>query len=178
MASALTFDDGPHPVNTPAILRILREHHVQATFFVLGSMVRTNPGILNQIASEGLRHVIGNHSFDHDAAHYLPRLTNDQIREQIERTQALINNAIGASRAAKIFCPTGGRITPAQKEFVRRQLGYRLVGWNVDSLDSRAATTVAEVRHNIVANTREGNVVLAHDIHQKPSRRCAARLAS
>ncbi|MFZ4768404.1 MAG: polysaccharide deacetylase family protein, partial [Roseimicrobium sp.] len=60
---AITFDDGPHPQNTPRLLNILRERNIKATFFVVGELAKEHPGIIRRILAEG--HEIGNHTMTH-----------------------------------------------------------------------------------------------------------------
>ena len=79
---ALTFDDGPDPQTTPRILDTLRQHHVKATFFVVGSQVERHPDLLRRIVEEG--HTIGNHTYDHAD---MSKLTPGQIRAELHRTQ-------------------------------------------------------------------------------------------
>ena len=61
---ALTFDDGPHPENTPRILDILKDKGVKATFFVIGKNAEKYPDLLRRIDAEG--HIVGNHSYSHN----------------------------------------------------------------------------------------------------------------
>src|SRR5712664_3224327 len=61
--AAMTFDDGPHPENTPRILDLLDAHGARATFFLQGSMVDRHPHIARQIVRRG--HQIGNHGYAH-----------------------------------------------------------------------------------------------------------------
>jgi len=60
---ALTFDDGPDPVNTPKILNLLQRNEVKATFCVVGTQVRAHPGLVCRIVAEG--HTLCNHSWQH-----------------------------------------------------------------------------------------------------------------
>ncbi len=85
---ALTYDDGPEPVNTPRILDILDEEDVKATFFITGENALAHPTIVQRIHDEG--HVIGNHSYSHanfttlsDTFAYNEILGTNQIIEQI-----------------------------------------------------------------------------------------------
>ena len=64
---ALTFDDGPHPITTRAVLEILRAHDVRATFFLLGHMVARSPGLAAELTAAG--HEVGVHGWEH---RYLP----------------------------------------------------------------------------------------------------------
>ncbi|MCC8411118.1 polysaccharide deacetylase family protein [Mucilaginibacter sp. UR6-1] len=59
----LTFDDGPIPIVTPHVLKILKEYQARATFFCIGDNVRKHPDIFEQVKRDG--HAIGNHTFNH-----------------------------------------------------------------------------------------------------------------
>src|SRR5262249_10657688 len=62
-AVCLTFDDGPDPTYTPAVLDVLKSHAVSATFFVIGQKAERHPDLIRRMAAEG--HVIGNHTYSH-----------------------------------------------------------------------------------------------------------------
>ena len=68
---AITFDDGPDPIQTPKVLKVLREKHIPACFFCIGNKIKGNEELLRQIIKEG--HHIGNHSFSHSG--YFPLYT-------------------------------------------------------------------------------------------------------
>ena len=79
---ALTFDDGPSEKLTPRLLDLLGQHHIHATFFVIGENVAQHPEILQRAAREG--HEIGNHSWSHPN---FARMSDDAVRSQIKRTK-------------------------------------------------------------------------------------------
>ncbi|MGI8440772.1 MAG: polysaccharide deacetylase family protein, partial [Thermoleophilaceae bacterium] len=87
---ALTFDDGPHPHGTPAVLSALAESHAKATFFVVGEQVRRRPVLLAEIASAG--HEVALHC---DRHRNLLRLTPRQTREDLARGEAAIIDVLG-----------------------------------------------------------------------------------
>jgi peptidoglycan-N-acetylglucosamine deacetylase len=95
----LTFDDGPHLVNTPRLLDKLKDYGVLSTFFVKGRSLEAPEAqrLLERIASEG--HQIGNHTYSH---HRLTGLAAEQIHQEISKTQKLIG---AADRGIKIFRP-------------------------------------------------------------------------
>jgi peptidoglycan/xylan/chitin deacetylase (PgdA/CDA1 family) len=153
----LTFDDGPHPVNTPKVLDELKRADIQATFFVLGNKLETPLGqeLIGRAAAEG--HQIGNHTYSH------PRLTDlseDQIREEILRTDELIGDV---DKGVKILRPPYGALNPLVSQ-VAQELGYKLVLWNVDSGDWNPIYQSSWVDYAMkqIASKRH-NVVLAHD---------------
>jgi len=157
----VTFDDGPHTLSTPVLLDSLARHQIKAVFFVLGQRLETPKGkeILRRVADEG--HYIGNHTYSHPN---LTKLPEPQIREEIEKTAALIGDA---DRGLKLFRPPYGAHNELVDKVVR-ELGYRLVFWNVDSLDwhpnYKSGKWVDHAMEQIRA--REDSIVLAHDIHR------------
>src|SRR5271154_5985530 len=77
---ALTFDDGPHPLGTPAVLEILARERVSATFFLVGEQVRRDPALAREIIDAG--HAVGLHC---DRHRNLLRLSPGQVREDLAR---------------------------------------------------------------------------------------------
>ena len=156
----LTFDDGPHPIHTPKLLDILKAQGIKAIFFVLGQNLESHKGqeIIQRAVREG--HYIGNHTYSHAN---LTKLNDAQIRDEIEKTQALIGQWAGDE---KLLRPPYG----AHNELVdrvARDLGYRLVFWNVDTLDWHKNYKLGGwVEHGMEQiRERESSMVLAHDIH-------------
>ena len=89
---ALTFDDGPHPSNTPRLLNILRERNVKATFYVIGRSVNLYPQILRQTVAEG--HEIGNHTQTH---RLLSKLSNAEVLNELRRCRESVTQASGTT---------------------------------------------------------------------------------
>ena len=175
MSIAMTFDDGPSSRTTPRLLDLLEELNLQVTFFVLGKMVKQNPGVLKNIAAAKQNHEICNHSWDHPRFYYKKtKLTDKEIRSQIEDTQKAIEDAGGKNSTSKIFRPPYGLIKDEQKKFIREELGYKIIGWNVDPTDWKTISS-EQITKNIVGSTKDGQVILAHDIHVQIGRRGFAR---
>ncbi|MDN0198716.1 polysaccharide deacetylase family protein [Streptomyces sp. S.PNR 29] len=150
----LTFDDGPDPRYTPAILDTLAEYDVRAMFFVCGEMVADHPDLLTRMADEG--HVVGNHTWSHPL---LTRLTRRQIRHQMERTSDVIEDAYG-DRPQWFRAPYGAWNRTVFQ--LGAELGMEPLAWTVDTLDWRmpgTRTIVNRVEHGAAP----GVVVLAHD---------------
>jgi peptidoglycan/xylan/chitin deacetylase (PgdA/CDA1 family) len=153
---ALTFDDGPTPEVTPAILAALRVQHVRATFFMVGQRVQTWPDLVRAVVDDG--HEIANHSQTH--AH-LAALSDDRFRAEVEEASAAIRAITGSNPAW--FRPPYGTISEPQRDWLLRQ-GYSIAFWTVDPADwsQPPARTIAA---RVAASAHHGSVVLLHDLH-------------
>ena len=152
----LTFDDGPHAINTPLILDTLQKYNIKATFFVLGERVEQGGEIIKQMISEG--HRVGNHSYSH---RQLTTLSEQQIIKEIKDTEAVISQYIIADRI--IRPPYGAR--NEQVNQVITSLGYHTVMWSVDTEDWKRKPG-GWIPYGLEQISRqEKNLVLMHDIH-------------
>ncbi|GIO37331.1 hypothetical protein J41TS12_21920 [Paenibacillus antibioticophila] len=150
---ALTFDDVPDPRFTPQILEALSQQGVRATFFVVGHRVKKHPDLLRRIHHEG--HVIGNHSYSH------PQFSNKsviQFQKEIQRTEEAIFELIGYR--PRLIRPPYGEITENQVRWAK-QHGYKLVNWNVDSLDWKGIHK-EKVKQNVLNAAGPGSIILMH----------------
>jgi len=150
---SLTFDDGPSEPFTDQVLDILREHRVTATFFVCGKNVESRPEVLRRIVAAG--HEVGNHTFSHP---YLFFKSRRRMVEEIDRTQAVIQNVIGI-RPVVFRPPYGGRwfgLVPALLE-----RGMRMVLWSATGYDwKKDAQGITEAT---LRELKPGAIILLHD---------------
>jgi peptidoglycan-N-acetylglucosamine deacetylase len=155
----LTFDDGPHPRHTPRVLNTLAAHGIKATFFVMGRNCAPNLNVVARCFDAG--HRIGNHTYSHRD---LTRLSEAAIRDELERTAALIKRFM---RGPKLMRPPYGAHNGLVDRVVRG-MGYRLVIWNVDTVDwSPNYKPDKWVQHGInQIRARASSVVLNHDVHK------------
>jgi len=147
---ALTFDDGPDPIDTPAVLDILKEKNVRATFFVLGKAAQENPDLLKRLVVEG--HEIGNHSFTHD---YQQR----SLVKEIEQTDQAVFAATG--HHTYFYRPPGGFLSKYQLDTIKKN-GQMVALWSVDSKDWRNPG-VKQIVDNVMKNVFPGAIILMHD---------------
>ena len=155
---AMTFDDGPHPRNTPRVLDMLRKRNIKATFYVVGQNVGQYPHIVRRIVSEG--HEIGNHSWSHAN---LSKMSDAGVRKELGKTRDAIVAACGVK--PRTLRPPYGALRTSQRAWVHREFGYPTILWDVDPMDwKRPGPSVVTSR--IVSNTRNGSIVLAHDLHK------------
>lgn len=157
---ALTFDDGPEPASTPAVLAALRRHGARATFFVIGERAQRHPELLAQLAAEG--HQIENHSLRHSwATPFLPR---GQLAAELMQTQQLIEKACG--RAPRWFRPPIGILSPPVSAAAQR-VGLALCGWSCKSRDGLGSTGVDEALGRLRDGLGPGAILLLHDAAER-----------
>jgi len=148
---ALTFDDGPDPTSTPAVLRLLDRFDAKATFFMVGAAAYRHPALVRRIAAAG--HAIANHSWDHASFTSIP---GRQRRTQIRWCQTAIS-----PYGLRLFRPPYGRQNVASS-LDARLLGFQVVAWSLSVSDwSEANASVMAER--LVTRMRPGSIVLLHD---------------
>ncbi|MFF2015133.1 polysaccharide deacetylase family protein [Paenibacillus sp. NPDC058177] len=150
---ALTFDDVPDPRFTPQLLDVLRKYKVKATFFVVGSRAEKHPGLVARMIREG--HVIGNHSYNHPQ---FVKLRLNDFRTQIVRTENILQAIAGYK--PRLIRPPYGDINEQQLKWAKSH-GYKLVNWNVDSLDWKGLSKT-QVKNNILSHAGKGAIILQH----------------
>jgi len=160
----LTFDDGPFPETTPAVLRVLAKHKVHAAFFVIGRYLDgdepravASRETLLQVVAAG--HLVGNHTHDHAK---LTRVTHTQVLEQIDQGAASIERATG--KRPILFRPPFGELDDFGRAAVRER-GLDLLLWSVEKSDMKRGDS-HEMFRELVGQIeyKEGGIVLMHDI--------------
>ena len=152
---ALTFDDGPHPDNSPKLLDILKQHHVKVTFFVMGSNASKYPELLKRMKAEG--HEIGNHSWSHP---HFTAMEFPEVRSELERTSKAIADATGQNPT--LFRPPFMDTNPTLENWVHKEFGMKTIEASVDSGDWRDHDPVL-ARKYILEGAAPGAIVLAHE---------------
>ncbi len=148
---ALTFDDGPDPRTTPALLAVLEKYRARATFFMVGESARKYPHLVEAVAAAG--HAIGNHSWDHPP---FPLISHGERQRQLRACQ----EALGP-HGQMLFRPPFGHQT-MMSSFDAWLLGYQVITWDVaarDWLDYDADW----MANRIKAQLHPGSIVLFHD---------------
>ncbi|MDX6544542.1 MAG: hypothetical protein QOG02_316 [Gaiellales bacterium] len=152
---ALTFDDGPHPRGTPAVLEALDRAGARASFFVVGEAVRRHRGLLAEILSGG--HAIALHG-DRHLPHVL--MLPGSVRRDLERGQAEIEQQAGVAITA-LRAPYGAA-SLATLAYARRR-GLTVAGWTRWGWDWRAAATADSITTAATRSLGGGEVILLHD---------------
>jgi peptidoglycan-N-acetylglucosamine deacetylase len=171
---ALTFDDGPDPEYTQAILDILKRENVKATFFVTGVQSIKHLGTIRRIAKEG--HELGNHTFTHPN---LTKLPDFLVRLEINATQRLIQVLTGKTmtliRPPYSADDMGDTIEEAHVVELVSQLGYITVGANLNPEDWRGISA-QEIVDRVLskADDGDGSVIELHDAGGDRSQTVAA----
>jgi peptidoglycan-N-acetylglucosamine deacetylase len=157
---ALTFDDGPGPL-TPAVLDVLRQNGVTATFFVVGQNAAAEPQMLQRIVAEG--NALGDHTWSHRIPSAKAGWKAGTLSKEMERTRRVIVDATG--REPCLFRPPGGITKGAEK--VTKAAGRSMILWSIDTRDWAAppsAKYAAVIRKRAAAGLKEQHpVILLHD---------------
>lgn len=163
-AVALTFDDGPDPEVTPAVLDELKRQGAHATFFVIGKQLAAHPELGRRIVAEG--HVVANHSWQHS---YLQnfRLHGWQQAE-IGRAERTIEAVTGRA-STRLYRPPVGMKTGDQARAIG-SLGLAVIAWSVHSRDTMDPDPASMARR-VLKNIRGGDLVLLHDGDRVAGRR-------
>ena len=152
---AITFDDGPDPVSTPIILKLLARYNLQATFFVVGIRAARYPELIKEILRQG--HTIGNHSWDHD--YFLMLRSIKRLQEDIHKTQnALIQSGI----QPRLFRPPVG-ITGSRLGKVLEKENLIAVTYSCRALD-RGNRNIDDLAAKILGKLQPGDIIMLHDL--------------
>ncbi|WP_394282597.1 polysaccharide deacetylase family protein [Frisingicoccus sp.] len=152
---ALTFDDGPKEGKTDVILDMLKEKNVHATFFMIGAQVEDNSNLVKRLYEEG--HQIGIHTYHHVDLYCL---SEEEQREEIEKTEAVIQTITGNTDPLTVR-PPYGRMNAVFEEWIDRPL----ILWSVDTLDW-TGKTASQMIQETSENVKDGDIILMHDISE------------
>ncbi len=151
----LTFDDGPIPDVTEWVLDVLKSENIKATFFCIGDNIKKYPEFYKRILKEG--HQTGNHTFNHlngwktETSHYVDNF-------KLCETERLKLN----TEHSFLFRPPYGKIKASQSKAIR-QLGYKIIMWDVLSYDFDSTISVEKCLENVISNTEQGSIIVFHD---------------
>jgi peptidoglycan-N-acetylglucosamine deacetylase len=152
---ALTFDDGPHPQGTPAVLELLRESGAKATFFLAGEQVLRRPALVAETVAAGHRVELHCHRHRNQL-----RLTPRSLLEDAERARAAIEDAGG--QVVADYRPPYGIFSAVGLRAIRAR-GWRPVLWSRWGKDWRARASADSITRHSTAGARAGDILLLHD---------------
>ena len=158
----LTFDDGPIPIVTPWVLKILKNFNAKATFFCIGENIAKHPEIFEQLKADG--HAVGNHTHNHLKGW----LTDDKIYlENFKKCQSLTQT--------NLFRPPYGRIKFSQIKLLKNQVAnskhqddlqrnqISIIMWDVLSGDFDTKLSPEKCLKNVIKHTQNGSIIVFHD---------------
>lgn len=154
---ALTFDDGPDPMDTPEILELLKKYDIKATFFVVGKKVEMYPELAKREAFEG--HELANHTYSH--LYLNKQMSEERIHNEIVKAEETIFNITG--QRPTLFRPPGGFYNEKVIR-VLKSSGYQIImwSWHQDARDWDRPG-VHKIVNSILQKTQKGDIVLLHD---------------
>jgi peptidoglycan/xylan/chitin deacetylase (PgdA/CDA1 family) len=151
---ALTFDDGPKPGQTEAILDILKRHEVKASFFMVGQNIERNRELAARVLAEG--HQVGNHSYSH---HRLIFKSPSYIREELDKTDALLRG-LGVEGEIYFRAPHGKKLVVLP--WILKQAGRKHITFDAVSMDDQTQD-VEVLTSRVMESVRPGSIILFHD---------------
>jgi peptidoglycan/xylan/chitin deacetylase (PgdA/CDA1 family) len=152
---ALTFDDGPHPVDTPAILEILQKADTRATFFFVGERARRNPQIVLRVAQSG--HQIEAHSDTHPW--WFSLASASRTRREVRDSVATLGNLSGCR--PHFFRPPMGHKSLSLADVLSEE-GLQMVTWSVRPFDT-VRRSAAEIQEKVLSKAKPGGILLLHE---------------
>jgi peptidoglycan-N-acetylglucosamine deacetylase len=167
---AVTFDDGPHPEGTPAVMNVLEAADAHATFFLCGEQVEREPALAREIAAAG--HTVAVHGHRH---RNMLRLAPRTFVDDLERGIAAIEDAVGL-RPALYRPPYGIFSYPGMIEV--RVRGLRSLLWSRWGHDWRADRPAERIAAEVTKDLRGGDVLLLHDADHYSEPGCWRRTAA
>ena len=144
----LTFDDGPHPIITPYVLKWLKEYDAKATFFCIGKNVKQYNDVYHQIIEDG--HEVGNHTYNHVNGWKTNDIT--YLKDVMQAKEDIKSN---------IFRPPYGRIKRSQIKELSPV--FNIIMWDVLSGDFDVHLSPEKCLQNVVNNVSMGSIVVFHD---------------
>ncbi len=151
---ALTFDDGPHPFFTNAYLKILAEHEVPATFFVIGKQLEEHPQLAKEILEGG--HELGGHSYRHQR---LTTLTNQEILEDFRLVDQAFLNTTG--QKPLYYRPPYGAYD-VNIISIGKKTEQLMVMWSIDPRDWESETH-HEITQRVLDRASDGAIIVLHE---------------
>ncbi len=148
---ALTFDDGPHPIYTPELLKGLKERGVSATFFVTGENASLYPELIEQMQEEG--HVVGNHTYHHVQ---LSSVGKDIFLQELKETNRVLEGILEEN--IEYVRPPFGDWSKA----IEQEIDMFPVLWDIDPLDWCSGNT-AQIVKRVLDKAEDHAIILMHD---------------
>jgi peptidoglycan-N-acetylglucosamine deacetylase len=158
----LTFDDGPWPANTPAVLKALADECTKAVFFPIGKHASYHPEILRQVAAAG--HTVGAHTWSH-ANLNSKKMTEQFAKDEIEKGYSAVKLALGAAPSPFFRFPELQHSPAAMAYLGTRNIA--IFSCDLDSFDFRAKNSDQIVNTVMTKLDKQGKgIILMHDFQK------------
>ncbi|HRN57640.1 MAG TPA: polysaccharide deacetylase family protein, partial [Agriterribacter sp.] len=154
-AIAISFDDGPAPLYTPEILRVLKTHNAEAAFSCIGRRIKENGALLKQVFDEG--HLVGNHSYSHDL--WFDLFSAQKMNRDLQLMNEAMRQVTGVQ--PRFFRPPYGVTNPNLKKAIEKN-SFITIGWTVRSMDTVAKDS-RKLLAKVTGSLKPGAIVLFHD---------------
>lgn len=152
--ASLSFDAAWGAEDTPTLIRILNEHHVHATFFVVGQWVDKYPDAVKALSDAG--NEVMNHSDTHP---HMPTLSREAMEAQVSQCDQKIEKITG--KKPTLFRPPYGDYNNTVVETLRG-MNHDVIQWDVDSLDWKGISADA-IQKRVLSKVRPGSIILFHN---------------
>jgi peptidoglycan-N-acetylglucosamine deacetylase len=159
----LTFDDGPVPETTLAVLSILKQYGIKATFFCVGDNVGKYPEVFQEVVNQG--HRVGNHSFNHVRAF---SMRTEEYLENVQKADGLIHS--------NLLRPPHGQLT--RKLYKELNKSFQIVMWDLITRDYNRSLSPDRIVENVRKYARNGSIIVFHDSEKSKKNVLAALPAS
>jgi peptidoglycan/xylan/chitin deacetylase (PgdA/CDA1 family) len=160
-AIAITFDDGPDPLSTPELLKLLQKHGTKATFFVTGKRASRYPEVVRQILSFG--HSLGNHTYSHD--NLIMIRDSKTLREEIESAQKVL---MTFGIKTHVFRPPAGVTSPRLRPILQ-EFGLSAINFSCRALDG-GNRRIDGLSRKILERLRPDAIIVLHDTRPRDER--------
>lgn len=154
----ITFDAGYEAGYMPKILEALKKHNVKATFFVVGTLIKSNPELIKQIVDEG--HIVGNHTMTHPNMSKMQ--TIEDFKKEIEPVENLYKEVTGQDMP-KFYRPPQGIYNEKNLQMAN-ELGYKTIFWSLAYVDwyKDNQPTHEEAFNKLLPRIHSGAIILLH----------------
>ena len=154
----ITFDAGYEAGYMPQILDALEKHNVKATFFIVGTLIESNPEVITQISKAG--HYIGNHTMHHPNMSKIS--TMESFKKEIEEVENLYKELTG-KELDKLYRPPQGVYSESNLQMAK-ELGYKTIFWSLAYVDwyKNNQPTHEEAFNKLLPRIHNGAIILLH----------------
>jgi peptidoglycan-N-acetylglucosamine deacetylase len=158
----LTFDDGPWPGNTPAVLKALADQCTKGVFFSIGQHAGYHPEILRQVLAAG--HTVGTHTWSH-ANLNSKKMTEQMVKDEIEKGNSAVKLALGTAPAPFFRFPELQQSAAAMAYLGTRNIA--MFSCDLDSFDFRAKSPEQVISNVMTKLDKQGKgIILMHDFQK------------